>query len=83
MSKITEYKSKVISIRKRMLSIHQRTQSLKKRAIFIKDFKTKELEEKLRKRRQEESLIGDHRNVTAATSPANSQETDPSIVFTL
>lgn len=56
---ISIYKPKLVAIKKRMLSVHQRTQALKKRAIFIKDFKAKELEEKLRKQRQEEALIGD------------------------
>lgn len=56
---ISAYKIKLVAIKKRMMNVHQRTQTLKKRAIFIRDFKTKELEEKLRKQRQEEALIGD------------------------
>lgn len=59
MQTISAYKIKLVAIKRRMMNVHQRTQALKKRAIFIKDFKTKELEEKLRKQRQEEALIGD------------------------
>lgn len=72
MNTVSAYKSKLITIKKRMLSIHQRTQALKKRAIFIKDFKTKESEEKLRKRRQEEALIaGSNSSNSAASSSKN------------
>lgn len=76
METVCVYKAKLIAIRKRMLSVHQRTQALKKRALFIRDFKTKELEETLRKRRQEEALIGGGDRVESAI------EANPS-VFTI
>lgn len=85
MNTICTYKSKVISLRKRMLSVHQRTQALKKRALFIRDFKTKELEETLRKRRQEEALIGGGSGQSSSSSgtiDTNAIEANPS-VFTI
>lgn len=71
METVCGYRSKLVAIRKRMLAVHQRTQTLKKRAQFIRDFKTKELEETLRKRRQEEALIGGGAGAVESAVEAN------------
>lgn len=59
---ISTYKHKLGILKKRMLAIHQRTQGIKRRALFIKDVKTRELEEKSRLQREEEQLICDNVN---------------------
>ncbi|XP_046809091.1 biogenesis of lysosome-related organelles complex 1 subunit 6 [Lucilia cuprina] len=51
-------REKLLKIKKHMQNIYQRTKVLKKRAINIQTCKEKELQRKLQKQQQEESLIG-------------------------
>ncbi|KAM7358635.1 biogenesis of lysosomal organelles complex 1 subunit pallidin [Cochliomyia hominivorax] len=58
MNNVKVYREKLLKIKKQMQNIYQRTKVLKKRAINIQTCKEKELQRKLQKQQQEESLIG-------------------------
>ncbi|XP_065360176.1 biogenesis of lysosome-related organelles complex 1 subunit 6 [Calliphora vicina] len=58
MNNVKVCREKLLKIKKHMQNIYQRTKVLKKRAINIQTCKEKELQRKLQKQQQEESLIG-------------------------
>uniref|UniRef100_A0A1I8P6T6 Biogenesis of lysosome-related organelles complex 1 subunit 6 n=1 Tax=Stomoxys calcitrans TaxID=35570 RepID=A0A1I8P6T6_STOCA len=57
MNDVKLYREKLLKIKKQMQNIYQRSKVLKKRALNIQSFKEKELQRKLQKQQQEESLI--------------------------
>ncbi|TMW50206.1 hypothetical protein DOY81_004707 [Sarcophaga bullata] len=58
MNNVKVCREKLLKIKKNMQNIYQRSQVLKKRAINIQMCKEKELQRKIQKQQQEESLIG-------------------------
>ncbi|XP_018801054.1 PREDICTED: biogenesis of lysosome-related organelles complex 1 subunit 6 [Bactrocera latifrons] len=67
MNNVKIYREKLVKIKKQMQSIYQRSKVLKKRAIHVQACKHKELQRKLQKQQQEESLIAKKQQTQAAT----------------
>ncbi|GAB0093198.1 hypothetical protein DMENIID0001_082740 [Sergentomyia squamirostris] len=57
MDSVRIYREKLLLIKKQMTSIHQRSRHLVKRSQDLQEFKEKEKQQRIIKRRQEEALI--------------------------